>query len=502
MAALTRHFHLSPPATSIAVVLALTLGLVVPESGLAGPPSSVDLFESESGASVFSGALIEVIADPRHPLRDRAVHAASALGRDASDAAPLLIAAICDHDESIHLSACSAVRQMRPLTPRDLAALVDLLDNDDLQVRVRAACVLEWMGQDALVAVPRLLREWSQLAPVGDASAELSWTFAEAIARIDPECEEIVPALLDVFRDSRLSVIRRGVAAGLLATTKAGDDQEIYKALEAVVQLDEGPIIEETPEFAEHGRSDRTYLRLAAALALWKRNPDPRIVRWLVRSVAIEANTKAARCAIMEAIAELGPQGEPGLPYLIEIVESTRHLPPHETCRRTAIEAIGGVGIAAGSAVPTLANEVADRKSSYDSRLVILALGKIGPSAVHALPVLEAELAHQDPEIRVLAADAIRRIGGNTSATIPVLIAGLQVMDVFGPGVGNHFRARQAAEIRISSATGLAELGNGATKAIPALIRVARNDRFPTVREAAQKAALRIAARSKQSSRE
>jgi hypothetical protein len=378
-----------------------------------------------------------------------------------------------------------------------------------MEVKKTVARVLGSMGHDALLAVPRLLEEWEKLKSDPDAlkwgpdaRAGPAWVFAEAIGQIDPSREEVVRVLIDTrihtLTRSDFSFGRWHWAAVHLGNMKVRDDREICEALESVVQIDSGPARANLSWNAE--TNDRTALRVVAARALSKRRPSPELVRWLVESVAADANR--TRRDILEAIGELGPQGEPALPYLIQIVERRRQMNSSgPAC--DAMLAIGRIGSAASGTVPVLMSVLDDDwgSSSYICP-AIQSLGLLGESASGALVSLQAKLAHPNPEVQVAAATAIRRIGGNTSATIPVLIEGLRFDDISRPYVFPHFaswflRARMAAQIRISAANGLAELGADAVTAMPALIRIASNDRFPTVREAAQNAALRIRARSK-----
>jgi HEAT repeat protein len=124
------------------------------------------------------------------------------------------------------------------------------------------------------------------------------------------------------------------------------------------------------------------------------------------------------------------------------------------------------------------------------------ALGEIGLSTKPALGALGNALegrAYQRSayEVKIAAAEAIRRLNGDVEPTIPVLIECLTVTKfetfnlTYFPGV------RDGATVRTRAARALGELGGRATAAVPKL-QVLLDDDFITVREAAAEALRRI----------
>jgi len=97
---------------------------------------------------------------------------------------------------------------------------------------------------------------------------------------------------------------------------------------------------------------------------------------------------------------------------MIEIGEQSELLSAGDPAvRRSASDALGDLGSAAGPAVPALTRTLADEDASV-RQSAAQALGKIGPASTSAVPALTAALDDPDPEVRASAADALAAIRG------------------------------------------------------------------------------------------
>ena len=93
-------------------------------------------------------------------------------------------------------------------------------------------------------------------------------------------------------------------------------------------------------------------------------------------------------------------------------------------------------------------------------------LGELGPPARRALPALEQRLGHSNQWVRLAAAQAVWRIGGDSKRALPVLLAVLDLQAAPAPGrsVPNYELIRTIEIIE--------EMGPAAKDAIPGLERV------------------------------
>ena len=80
--------------------------------------------------------------------------------------------------------------------------------------------------------------------------------------------------------------------------------------------------------------------------------------------------------------------------------------------RNAAAYAIGGIGPAAGAAVPALVEALKEDNSATVRYPVCVALREIGPAAKDAVPALTEALDDRNDEIAAMARKAIRAITG------------------------------------------------------------------------------------------
>ena len=119
-----------------------------------------------------------------------------------------------------------------------------------------------------------------------------------------------------------------------------------------------------------------------------------------------------------------------------------------------------------------------------------LLLGELGPEAQAALPTLERLLENRNEVTRILAAQAIWRIGRKNQFSLPLLVKVLDAQQPPSPGPG----PTSPGFVLIMAIEVLEEMGTEAKEAIPALERV-REFSIPA-RRAANSALARIRAKS------
>jgi len=102
---------------------------------------------------------------------------------------------------------------------------------------------------------------------------------------------------------------------------------------------------------------------------------------------------------------ELGRLGRAALPAMDALMTLVKD--PSLSCRQKAAMALGGFGADAAQAVPLIIPLLKERKSKHAG---IKALGMIGPPAIDAVVHIEPFLKDRNPQVRALAAEAIKAI--------------------------------------------------------------------------------------------
>jgi hypothetical protein len=92
----------------------------------------------------------------------------------------------------------------------------------------------------------------------------------------------------------------------------------------------------------------------------------------------------------------------------------------------------GGACMVLSKMAPESTEPLIGALSSHDVQtwtLAASALGQIGPAARAAIPILETRLRDKDPNMRVMAAGVIGKLGGDPNKFLPVVIQSLPEMD-------------------------------------------------------------------------
>src|SRR5262249_4645046 len=108
-----------------------------------------------------------------------------------------LVAELGHADPKLRAAAADKLLEMRALAAPAVPALIRLLDDDDLHVRIRATYALGHVGPGARAAIPRLRRL------LNDAQADtlLRLSAAKNLANLGPDAECAVPDLLQLLRN-------------------------------------------------------------------------------------------------------------------------------------------------------------------------------------------------------------------------------------------------------------------------------------------------------------
>ena len=162
--------------------------------GQAGP--------AERGDTAAKDALVRALQDDDPHVRAVAASSLSVLGDAGPDAIPVLRDMLTTGER---LAALKALVRYGPEAEPAIPRLIDLLHDDDSEVRWRAAMTLGKIGPAARVAVPKLVDA------LKDEDALVREHAAEALGEIGPDAREAVPALAVALRDPDARVRRDAV---------------------------------------------------------------------------------------------------------------------------------------------------------------------------------------------------------------------------------------------------------------------------------------------------
>jgi HEAT repeat protein len=412
------------------------------------------------------------VLDLRAALADRdgyvRVFAAEALARiepDNEQTVPVLLAGLDAKQRGVCAAAVSALLARHERVPGLVTRLVTLLREDaDAYTRTVTAFALGRLAReggpagsrgDVVKALGQALRQ--------DEDGEVRRRAAGALLSFGPDARPAVPELRAALQDrsedvagSAASVLSRLGDDGSSALAEAlGEKNCPVRGLIADLLGDLGPHSKAlAPVLTKALEDDDASVRYLAAEAIL-RIDRPVGARLGVPVLARLAADKSydAREYVIEFLGEIGADARAAVPTLIEILKE----PGKAKYRRYAAEALGRIGPDARAAVPALIEALDSNTASVVDRSVE-ALGRIGPDARAALPALRARLAKAEwSGWLIRLAVALARIGDKGGAANVLLTEGLHGKD--------RWHREQALRA-------LAEVGPGALAVVPALKEV------------------------------
>lgn len=383
-------------------------------------------------------ALLGVLNGPDRGMRVCAAEALGEIGAGAKGAVPALVRAI-EHPEagSLRRVAVQALGRIGPEAKAAVPTLNALLTKQgDIDVDVAVALTrigappvrklfdtflregdpfvarqLAWLGPQAREAAPSLRAALADRRPRVRASA------AAALAHVEPDATEAIPALIEALNglDEEIDVwdvagalarfgpkSRAALPALIRLTQKGGVDEDVLKAL---VQIDpEGAAcLPALISALTHEESEVVDAAATALALLGPRAKDaiPALTAAMTRDLKA-SNGYDAQAAAVDALRRIDPDGTSAVPALIPVLKHRRHsfdeFPLNAaggddfSVAAAAARALGDFGAGAKAAVPALTDAAQSREkddANWDVRkAAILALGRIGPAARSAVPVL------------------------------------------------------------------------------------------------------------------
>jgi HEAT repeat protein len=365
--------------------------------------------------------------DPGWPARAAAARALMPFGEKARPAIPVLVEALQDKAWLVRLAALDALKGIDPETKQSATAVGELLHDPERPVRRTAGLVLLKMGPE--LAVPACV------SALQSKSVAVRTTAAEVLAEVGPQAKPALSAL-----------IRATDAWNLAPTGWSNGDHDmailllLARCCEAVAAV--GPAgADAVPGLLDVMRKNASYCGGVSRLPL--------------------------RPAFAKAFGSLGKDGA-ATQALTEALEDK-----DGNVRLCAVQSLGEVGLAAGSAVPRLVELM---KAGEGGETVIHALGRIGAGAVAAVPLLTERLSAVHHRDREAAAEALGRIGPGAKEAVPALCKAVQ---------------DSVADVRWYALAALGQTGSESGEALKAIRRALHEDRHAYVRRAAVDALLR-----------
>ena len=280
-------------------------------------------------------------------------------------------------------------RTIAPAAGKPVPALLASLRAADPRERAAAARALGNRAAEPVSTIPALV------AALGDSSPEVRASAAWGLGGFGPAAPAALPALAARLRDDD-DAVRAGSARALGQIGPAA-----RSAAAALVTL-----LDDEDES----------VRWRAGEALAAVGPEPATCLEALRRMA-EDPGRRGRAEAAGALGQLGPAAAPAVPALVSALADARN-----DVRARAAWALGRIGPAAAPAVPVLMRMIGDPDNGWRA---VDALGGIGPAAGAAVGALTGALTQASGSIRWRAAQALGRIGESASPAAPALVRAL-----------------------------------------------------------------------------
>lgn len=422
--------------------------------------AALALAEIGSQAAAAVPVLIEALGDSDGVVRAAAAHALGEIGPSAREATEKLIGTIGDADPAVRREVRSALRAIAP--PREVALplWVKMLETASPTDAAAAVASLAEAGEAAVPALVEALNHqdaayWACLAlsEIGAAAApavpkltelldseemEVRLQATMALAHIGPAAKPAEAKLIEHLHNDQLAGVRYASAYALgtigdkaVALPELGkefDNEDPFLRVAAawayvrLIDKDKAPLLARAAQIiVDAMASDDHRVRDLAVRALG----DPDIPREslapALRRVLQGVRDPQKLMEIVDALATLGPRAVP---------LCARSLEEKGPLRFYALQLLIKVGPEAAPAVPAIVATLADPQPDL-RRESLFALGAIGAAAAPATDKIVAKLTDEDTEVRHAACYALGKIGPDAKAALPALQKAMTSEDAF-----------------------------------------------------------------------
>ena len=373
-------------------------------------------------------AAIKDLTDTDARVRADAARRLVLLGVKAKTASPALVEALKDPDSVVRHRSVMALQilwsldQPGPELEAAVPALAALLNDNNKDIRVRAAYTLAGLGPDAKAAVPAL-------TAINDQDELVRYAVRRALENIGKATVADIPTLVIELSDNNVQVRRRAAqrleSLGTNARQAIGPllralkDQDNRVRLLAVITLDN--LIESQSDVG---------VFIAPFIDLLK-DPDKGIRWWAASGLRkIGSRAWAAVPALTEALNDTDERVRKSAVYALESTgwdsESTttaliKLLKDSTTdIRHAAARVLSRVEVGSNLALPVLIEDL--KKNSEIRWSAMWALDSHGVQAKNAVPMLVDILNDPPYEHRAQAARLIGKVGPGAKNIVPLLL--------------------------------------------------------------------------------
>jgi len=521
-----------------------------------------------------AAAVPQLITALRHPdaeVRWHASRALEAIGPAAATAAPALVKALKDKDPQVRAHAAHALGYIGDKADVTITALAAGLTDSDPQVRRASVGAIGRLSPGPKVTIPLMVKVLEDARPevvlpalqtLAEGGADAVPGLIEALhhkqgrywasvvlAEIGPPAKAAVPELIKLLDDKELEVRMQAILAlGSIGSAAKSAGPAVGKLLNdstpairyaAAFTLGQIGATEALPELVKAEEDKDEFLRMVAAWAVAKLNPDdkPAVSKAIDLIVAaLKQDNVFVRRGAARALVELdAPPALVGPPLVAalddpdpavqahvygaiaslgdEIVPRVAERLHDPATHDKAVRLLGLMGAEAKGAVPHLVTAL-EKAAPEQRRELLFTLAAIGPDSAAATPALVKALADPDEDLRVSACYALGKIGPAAAAAAPELRKNLDsqdrvirlvsvwallrivpndknIVDLAVPLLTKVVEEGETELARYEAAASLGDIGAPAKSAVPALQK-ALEDESPAVREAAAEALKQI----------
>lgn len=206
-------------------------------------------FDSKEDIATISSVpvLIDALGDQHPRVRVKAINTLAKIGPDAKDAVPALIEVLKDNDFEVRQAAADALEAIELKTKafkeneenKKIRLLVNTarLEDKDWMVQKAAAKQLADMGHEAVIALPELIRIIEDRSDWRDSynNQLLKWTVV-VLGNIGPEARAATPGLIKLMDNKDYAVRLEVIKA--LGKIGPGTDSAVIEALIQAVRGD------------------------------------------------------------------------------------------------------------------------------------------------------------------------------------------------------------------------------------------------------------------------
>jgi HEAT repeat protein len=417
--ALGRIGHAAVPALIKALREHPDAGGVVVALGRVGPsavPAPVELLKGNKDVRVRSGA----------------VQALGQLGDDGAAGVPALVQALDDADIQVQQSACKALRSVEVFSKNAVPVLLQRLKHKDPATRTSAALTLGCVVGQPAVARKRM--------SVVDGSDFLDAGLVKNVVRteVGPLAKVAVPHLVELLADP-VADVRTGASHALFII--GWEAKAAVPALKKAMNDEELPIAQAMALSQMGPDGISVLLDWAKSREKMKANEDRRFGDRLLLAMVIPLTAISAR--------------KDAMPLLLELLKRSDFLDKEQ-----AMSGLVLIGAEAKQAAPIL-GELLKPGAWHDPIGLALLLNRIEPGSKAAVSALKKLL--DEPPTRVDAGHALRRIAPDEAKKLlpPISAEMADLIKKLDPSNWLDF---------ISAAGEVAKIGPEAKAAVPALI--------------------------------